>query len=129
VGTNLEEREHFYDVLPRQWGSSAVLEYLAPSKLEDERFCRWWAGYPRRSASPSAALALTKMNTGIDIRHLLGTIRVPTLVLHRTGDRLCSIQGARVLAEQISGATLVELPGDDHLPFVGDVDAIVDAVH
>jgi len=128
-GPTMEEREHFYDLLTRQWGGPAVLEFLAPSKLEDERFCRWWAGYLRRSASPSAALALTKMNTEIDIRHLLGTIRVPTLVLHRTGDRLCSIEGARLLAEEIPDATLVELPGEDHLPFVGDVDAIIDADH
>lgn len=127
-GPTAEERESFYDLLTRQWGGAAILEYAAPSKLDDERFCRWWAGYLRRSASPGAALALTKMNSEIDIRPVLGAIRVPTLVLHRTGDRLCPIGGARFVASRIPGARLVELPGNDHLPFVGDVDAVVDAV-
>lgn len=127
-GLTVAERMHHYDQFERQWGGPVNLELFAPSKLGDERFCRWWAGYLRRSASPSAALALTKMNTGIDIRHALPSIRVPTLVVHRTGDRLCSIDGARYLAKEIPGARLVELPGEDHLPFAGDVDAIVDAV-
>lgn len=127
-GPSLEERDQFYATMLRQWGGPAVLEYLAPSMIEDERFCRWWAGFLRRSASPHAAVTLTQMNTGIDIRGVLGAIRVPTLVLHRTGDVLCPVEGARFLAAHIPGARLVELPGRDHLPFVGDVDAIVDAI-
>jgi pimeloyl-ACP methyl ester carboxylesterase/class 3 adenylate cyclase len=128
-GPSEEERQTFYDALAEQWGGPAVLEYLAPGKVGDESFCRWWAGYLRRSASPGAALHLTQMNSEIDIRRVLGSIRVPTLVLHRTGDPLCPVEGGRFLAGQIPGAKLVELPGIDHLPFVGDVDAIVDAVH
>jgi pimeloyl-ACP methyl ester carboxylesterase/DNA-binding CsgD family transcriptional regulator len=127
-GPTEDERARFYQTLTRQWGGPAILEYAAQSKLDDEHFCRWWAGYLRRSASPGAALALTMMNSEIDIRHVLGAIRVPTLILHRTGDPLCPVEGARYLAETIPGARLVELPGNDHLPFVGDVDAIVDAV-
>ena len=122
------ERKQFYAKMMRQWGGPAVLEELASSMVDDERFCRWWAGYLRHSASPSAALILTQMNAEIDIRGVLSAIRVPTLVVHRTDDPLCPIEGARYLAERIPGARLVELAGNDHLPFVGDVDAIVDSI-
>jgi hypothetical protein len=79
-------------------------------------------------ASPGAALALTQMNAEIDVRQLLPAIRVPTLIVHRTGDRCLTIEEGRYVAASIPGAQLVELPGSDHLPFVGDQDAIVDAI-
>jgi class 3 adenylate cyclase/DNA-binding CsgD family transcriptional regulator len=77
------------------------------------------------SASPGAATALTRMNMGIDIRHILPAIRVPTLIIHRSGDLLLPAAGSRYMAERIPGARYVELPGDDHLPFAGDQDAIL----
>ena len=79
-------------------------------------------------ASPGAALALTQMNAEIDIRRLLPSIRVPTLIVHRVDDRLLTIAEGRYVASQIPHATLVELPGDDHLPFVGDQDAMLAAI-
>jgi class 3 adenylate cyclase len=111
-----------------EWGGPAVLDLLARSASNDERFCDWWAGYLRRSASPGAALALTKMNSEIDIRHVLPAIRVPTLVIHRRDDPLCPVEGGRYIAANIPNASYVELPGDDHLPFVGDIDALLDPV-
>jgi class 3 adenylate cyclase len=80
------------------------------------------------SASPGAALALTRMNGEIDVRSTLATIHVPTLIVHRTGDRSLPVEGAHYLAERIEDATLVELPGADHLPFVGDQDEILDEI-
>ena len=80
------------------------------------------------SASPAAAHALTRMNGEIDVRHVLPAIAVPTLLVHRIGDRTLPVEGARYMAERIPGATLVELPGDDHLPFVGDQDEILDEI-
>ncbi len=68
------------------------------------------------------------MNTQIDIRAVLPVIGVPTLVIHRTGDLDIDVGGARWMAGQIAGASYVELPGLDHLPFVGDQDAILDEV-
>jgi class 3 adenylate cyclase len=100
----------------------------APSLIDDERFTAWWADYLRMSASPGAALALTRMNGAIDVRPTLATIHVPTLIVHRTGDLSLPVEGARYLAERIEGATLVELPGADHLPFVGDQDEILDEI-
>jgi hypothetical protein len=79
-------------------------------------------------ASPGAALALTRMNAGIDVREVLPTVRVPTLVLHRTGDRCLRVEEGRYVASRIPGARLVALPGEDHLPFVGDQDAIVNEI-
>jgi hypothetical protein len=79
-------------------------------------------------ASPGAAVALTRMNAEIDIRDVLPSIRVPTLVIHRTGDKLLRLEEGKYLASQIPGAEFVQLPGDDHLPFVGDQDAILGVV-
>jgi class 3 adenylate cyclase len=82
----------------------------------------------RLSTSPGAAIALSRMNAEIDIRHVLPAIRVPTLVLHRTGDRDDHVEEGRYLAAHIPGARFVELPGDDHLSFIGDMDAVVDEI-
>ena len=76
-------------------------------------------------ASPGAAVALTRMNSDIDIRDVLPSIRVPTLVLHRSGDRCLRVEEGRYLASRIPGATFIELPGEDHLPFAGDQEAIL----
>jgi pimeloyl-ACP methyl ester carboxylesterase len=73
----------------------------------------WWARYLRVSASPGAAVALLEMNTQIDIRPIPPTIRVPTLVMHRTGDLDIDVGGSRYIAQQIPGAKYVELPGRD----------------
>ncbi len=123
-----EERERFIDQCQREWGTDVRLGRRAPSLAHDECFRDWWATYLRMSASPGAATALTRMNMEIDIRHILLAIRVPTLIIHRTEDRLVPAAGSRYLAERILGARLVEFPGDDHLPFVGDQDAVLDEV-
>jgi pimeloyl-ACP methyl ester carboxylesterase/DNA-binding CsgD family transcriptional regulator len=119
------ERQQFFDAIEQGWGGVVDLDTLAPSTIGDEQFRRWWAAYLRRSASPGAALALAKMNTDIDLRAVLPAIRVPTLILHRTGDLDIHVGGARYMAERLPGAKYVELPGVDHLAFVGDQEAIL----
>ena len=123
-----EERQRWYDLLEQGWGGVVDINTLAPTAAGDARFREWWATYLRMSASPGAALALGRMNTQVDIRHVLPTIRVPTLIVHRVGDRDIDVGGARYMAKHIPGAKYVELPGDDHLPFVGDQDSILDQV-
>jgi pimeloyl-ACP methyl ester carboxylesterase len=81
-----------------------LLGLLAREAQVDERFCQWWAGYLRRSSSPGAALALTQWNSEIDIRRVLPSIRVPTLVLHRADDPLCPVEGGRYIAANIPEA-------------------------
>lgn len=123
-----EERQTLLEAIETGWGGVVDLATIAPSMVHDERFRQWFAGYLRRGASPGAALALARMNTDIDIRHVLPAIRVPTLVLHRTGDLDANVDEGRYIARRISGAKFVELPGTDHLPYVGDADSIVEEV-
>jgi pimeloyl-ACP methyl ester carboxylesterase len=112
--------------LERTWGGEMDISNLAPSA--DDAFKRRAVRYLRRSASPGAAVALLRMNTQIDVRDVLPTIQVPTLVIQRTGDRDVNVEEARWIAGQIPGAKYVELPGDEHLIWAGDVDAVVDEV-
>jgi class 3 adenylate cyclase len=121
-----ETRRQTIEQLERDWGADMDLGELAPSA--DGAFKRRLATYLRRSASPGAAVALLRMNTDIDTRPVLPTIRVPTLVLHRAGDLDSHIDEGRWIASQIPGARFVELPGVDHLPWVGDQDAVLDEV-
>jgi len=123
-----EQREHFFQQMQEQWGGPVGLEERAPSVADDQAFREWWATYLRMGASPGAALALTQMNAQIDVRQVLPLVRVPTLVIHRTEDRCLKVEEGRYVAESIPGAKYVELPGRDHLPFVGDQDAILDEV-
>jgi len=123
-----EQRQHFFEEMREQWGGPVGIEERAPSVANDPKFRDWWATYLRMGASPGAAVALTQMNAEIDVRRVLPTIRVPSLVIHRTGDLLLNIDEGRFVADCIPGSKFVELPGDDHLPFVGDQDAILDEV-
>jgi pimeloyl-ACP methyl ester carboxylesterase len=123
-----EDRQREYKVVEDEWGELMDLEHYIPSKAGDEAFARRLATYFRRSASPGAAIALLRMNTQLDIRHVLPTIRVPTLVIHRTGDRDANVEEGRWIAGQIPNARFVELPGEDHIPWVGDQDAVLDEI-
>lgn len=127
-GPDAETRQKFFDAIETGWGGVVDLGDLAPSVANDAEFAKWWAAYLRMGASPGAALALAKMNSQVDIRHVLPVIRVPTLVLHRTDDIDMEAGGGRYLAGHIPGARYVELPGVDHLPWVGDQDRILDEI-
>jgi class 3 adenylate cyclase len=95
---------------------------------DDPTFREWYATRLRLGASPAAAVVLTKMNLETDARPVLPLIQAPTLIIHRTGDRNCDIENARYAAEHVPDSLFVELPGDDHLPWVGDSDAIVSEI-
>jgi pimeloyl-ACP methyl ester carboxylesterase/class 3 adenylate cyclase len=123
-----EQRQHFFAEMREGWGGPVGLEERAPSVANDPKFREWWATYLRMGASPGAAVALTQMNAEIDVRRVLPSIRVPSLVIHRTNDQCLKVEEARYMAQKIPGAKYVELPGNDHLPFVGDQDAILDEV-
>jgi pimeloyl-ACP methyl ester carboxylesterase len=112
------------------WGDPAHvrLELLAPSRANDPAFRRWWAELQRLGCSPAQFLESATWALDIDVREILPTINVPTLIIHRTGDLFCPVENGRYLAQHIPGAQLVELEGDDHVPWVADSDAITDAV-
>jgi pimeloyl-ACP methyl ester carboxylesterase/DNA-binding CsgD family transcriptional regulator len=110
------------------WGSGASLPNFAPTRVDDPRFVGWWARFERLSAGPSAAIALARMNARIDVRDVLASVRVPTLVIHRKEDVRVKFAGGRYLADKIKGARFVELTGHDHPVWTGDVDAVVDEI-
>ena len=115
-----------YDrLIDEHWGDGIFLEQVAPSRMDDAGFRRWWSRYERLSYGPGNALAYFRMNAQIDARSILPAIRVPTLILQRTEDVYREPGHARFLAEHVPGAKLVEVPGRDHLPYVGDHEAIL----
>jgi class 3 adenylate cyclase len=127
-GRSREWMDEFDRLIDEQWGTGVFLEQVAPSRTEDELFRRWWSRYERLSYGPGNALAYYRMNAQIDARPILPSIRVPTLILQRREDVYRDPGHARFLAGQIPGAKLVELSGRDHLPYVGDSDAILEEV-
>ena len=119
--------------MEESWGSlefarGEVADWGAPGHESDERLVAWLASYMRSAASPGAAIALERMNRQINATHALASIHVPTLVIAKTGDLDFPIDQVRGMANGIAGATIVELPGSEHFPWVGDPDAIVDEV-
>jgi len=119
------ERQAYAEQMERDWGVDSDLGSMAPNA--DAALRAWWARRARAAASPAAARDLVLMNSLIDTRAVLPTIRVPTLVLHRTGDRDSRVEEGRYLAEHIPGARFVELAGEDHFVSI-EADQILDEV-
>lgn len=113
-----EEKQRFRETRVRRWGEpeffDEMLDWFGPSRRDDEDIKRWWRRWALSSASPSAAYALAQMNNDIDIRHVLPTIRVPTVVLRIEHDRDWHPEETRYLAQRIPGAELLTFPGADH---------------
>jgi class 3 adenylate cyclase len=120
--------DRWQEVIRRDWGTPVGVNLWAPSRVGDAEFERWWGRLLRQGTSPKGAIELMDLYRKIDIRAALPAIDVPTLVLHRAGDRMIDARQGRYLAENIPGARYVELEGDDHLPFAGDVDALLDEI-
>jgi pimeloyl-ACP methyl ester carboxylesterase len=117
----------FIDDVQAKWGTGAALEPFVSGSGEELMALR--ARYERQTASPGAAATILRHNTQMDVRHALGAVRVPTLVVHRTRDPIVPVAVGRYLAEEINGAHLVELPGDFHVAGVpGDDDDVFDAI-
>jgi len=113
----------FRDAVGR-WGQGVTLEMLAPSLLPSSTQLETAAALERASASPAMAAALVEAVIRTDVRSLLPQVAVPALVIHRRGE-LITVEQGRYLAEHIPGAEYVELEGADHLPWVGDTDAVL----
>ncbi len=105
-----------------------TLPRFAPSLGRDDRTVTWWERFQRHSASPSAADAQERVFMKMDIRALLPSIGVPTLVLHRSDDVIEPVGAGRHLAQAIPNAEYVELAGGDHLPWAGDQEALISEV-
>lgn len=124
-----QERQVVYDMIEHSWGSGDMnLASLAPSKAHDKTFMDWLANYFRSGASPGAALVLTTMNTQVDIIDILGSIKVPTLLMQRTHDIDVKIEEGRFMAERIQGAKFVAFEGNDHLFWAGNTQEVLEEI-
>jgi len=128
IGVPNVDRQSYMDLIEKRWSFDGDLSVTAPSLTANPDVRSQYAAYQRMSASPGAAMDLARMNTQIDVRHVLSAIHVPTLILHRRHDRDVSVENGRYLAEHISGARYVEFAEGDHLMITGDVDHLVDEV-
>lgn len=107
------------------WGGTVGIEMRAPSMASDPAYREWWGRAMRLGASPQAAEMIVGMLRDIDVRHVLPSIRAPTLVLHAVGDAVVDVRHGRYLAQHIAGARLVEVPGRDHVPWLADADTVL----
>jgi pimeloyl-ACP methyl ester carboxylesterase len=127
-GLTSDEVERFLARARETWGTGGLAETFAPSVTDDERYRQWWARYQRMGASPGRSVAMARLLFEMDVRDVLPSIRVPTLVVHRKDFRLFPIEYGRYLAERIPGAKLVELEGADGFIYLGDMNGLVDEV-
>lgn len=127
-GVAREEAEGWITQVEREWGGPIAIDVLAPTLAENAKFRHWLAKFFRSSASKADAVALLRMNMGIDLRAVLPSIHTPTLVLQAKYDRTTPPEAGRDLARRIPGAKLVELDTSDHLPYVGCPDEIVNEI-
>ncbi|MDX6649085.1 MAG: hypothetical protein QOJ97_1036 [Solirubrobacteraceae bacterium] len=123
-----EVREQFIQQLVHEWGTGFRAEVLAPSLARDPDFREWYAKLERLSASPGQVEELSRLAGEVDVRDVLPSIQVPTLVMHREEDPLIDVRHSRYLADHIPGAKLVALPGADNLVVAGDADAVLDEI-
>jgi len=124
-----DEFESMIRFWEEHWGEGAMVALNARSQTNNKAFVQATGRLERASASPASIVALFRANYEIDVRHILPSIHVPTLILHRKGDALVPVACGRYLAEHIPGAKYVEIPGDDH--FVSDAetqDVIADEI-
>ena len=125
-----EQHERYVEEIERMWGTrefaaQELRDWAAPTLANDDYTIGWLADYLRHAASPGAAIALERMNRGIDIRPALPAIHVPTLVLARDGDLLFTAEETKWMADQIHGARFVSFPGVDHFFWAGNQDELL----
>jgi class 3 adenylate cyclase/pimeloyl-ACP methyl ester carboxylesterase len=126
IGMTPERVEMITSVTEQTWGRPDILTLTNPSLADDEVGREAYARFLRMAASPSTAEAVVKLLFEIDVRHVLSAIQAPTLVIHRKDNVVVSIDNARYLAEHITNARFVEVPGADYGLGIGDVDAVID---
>jgi class 3 adenylate cyclase len=127
-GVSPESLDRYTALIKDNWATSAASELLAPSRVDDERFRARHSRSMRFTGGPDQMAEAIRASFENDVRALLPSLSVPTLVLHRERDRYVHLGAGRYMAEHIPNAKFVVLPGDDHLFFLGDTDALVDEI-
>jgi pimeloyl-ACP methyl ester carboxylesterase len=124
--------DEYLDDVRQGWGSIAFAKregrFVWPDIGDDPEWFRQYANMMRRSVSPGDALAFLNVDSEVDVRDVLPTVRTPTLVIQRVGDQALPIEYARSVAQQIAGATLIELPGSNHGYMAPDQDELLDEI-
>ena len=120
-----EDRRIGQEALNERWGDGSIVEGIAPNYAGDRRLKDWVGTLQRYAMGPAAARALAEVNAALDVRPILPSIRVPTLVLHRRDDVGIDPRHSEYLAKAIPGAKLKRLEGEDTLPFLGDMESVV----
>jgi class 3 adenylate cyclase len=121
-------RDDLVSRIEADWGTGKVLGERSASLLSDQSARSALAKYERQSATPAAAAALIRMAFDIDVRDIVGSVSVPTLVIHRTDDPVLNVEAARALAERLPDGRYCELPGGDHSPWTGDSEAVLQEI-
>src|SRR5262245_23105707 len=124
-GRGPEIEDEVRNVMRAGWGRGVFLDLVAPSRVGDEAFRQWWARYQRLGSSPGTIMAIRPTLAQIDVREVLPSISAPTLILHRVDNAWVRPEHSRYLAEHISGARYVELPGSDYFVFLGDSETVL----
>lgn len=127
-GLSEERLGRLEGIMKDRWGDPGTLELWAPSMAADPVQREWWSQLMRWGAGPGTARTLMEMYREMDVRPLLPVISVPTLILWRDGDRVLSPRFSRTVADGIPGAVGKELHGEDHIPWAGDADSVLDAI-
>jgi class 3 adenylate cyclase/predicted alpha/beta hydrolase len=128
AGATREEFDRLRDLCENHWGGPVAARAWAPSRAEDPAFREWWGRFLRQSSSPRGAVDLLSLYDQIDVRDVLPSVAVPTLVMTRAEDRLTPPAMGRYLADHIPNARFVEIPGQDHVPFTEHTDVMVGEV-
>jgi class 3 adenylate cyclase len=128
IGVPAEVIDGYGQLDEERWGTEASAQLWAPSRVGDERFCRWLARYERGAASPASFRAVSQWVLGLDLRAVLPSIRVPTLVMHREDSFPIPVEQVRYLVEHIPGARLDVVPGRDYLHFTEHADEVLDHI-
>jgi class 3 adenylate cyclase/pimeloyl-ACP methyl ester carboxylesterase len=128
IGSSPENESDIVHRMESGWGRGIFADVVAPSMTGDAAFRDWWARYERLGTRAGAIVPMRQMLQQVDVRHVLPLIQAGTLILHRAGNRLVEVSHGRYLAQHIPRARYVEVPGEDHLPFVGDSDALLDEI-
>ncbi len=124
-GSSPEMRASMRELMHDAWGRAAILPMLAPELADDDRFREWYGRFERLAASPGMALAAQRMVFDLDVRNVLGAVQCPTLILHREGDPLITVEHGRYLAQHMPGAQYVELAGNGHAYWSADSDQLL----
>lgn len=127
-GLSADDVDRFLRRAKETWGTGGLTDVFSPTAAADERYRQWWAKYQRMGASPGRSTGMARLIFDMDVRDVLPSIRVPTLVLHRRDFRFFPVEFGRHLASHIPGAKLIELEGNDGFIYLGDMNGLVDEI-